>query len=111
MQINKIQIHIGLSGADLIAIYTDLPGPVYPFDNPASLKMEVAKGFGVEYAKEHFSKYEISALDHSLNSPEWVVINEGHKNKGECRFEAPKDYFCGRDLLCNGNCPKFKAKS
>nr|DAF94350.1 MAG TPA: hypothetical protein [Myoviridae sp. ctu2j3]DAF94385.1 MAG TPA: hypothetical protein [Myoviridae sp. ctu2j3] len=42
------------SGSDKIAVFTDLPGPIWPFEEKAVLSIEAAAGTGPEYVRAVF---------------------------------------------------------
>lgn len=51
------------SGTDQIRIETDLPYGVYPYEgHPQVMKMEVSKGMGLHYVREHFPGIEPEVL-------------------------------------------------
>ena len=41
-------------GTDRVLIYTDLPSTVYPYDEPATIVLDVAKGSGIDYVIQNF---------------------------------------------------------
>ena len=45
---------IKTNGADKVFLKTDLPGAVYPFEEPLKLYFEVAMGGGEDYVLKHF---------------------------------------------------------
>lgn len=52
--VNRVVVIERQCGTDRVLIYTDLPSTVYPYDEPATMVLDVAKGSGVAYVIENF---------------------------------------------------------
>lgn len=52
--VNRILVIERQCGTDRVLIYTNLPSTVYPYDEPATMVLDVAKGSGVAYVTENF---------------------------------------------------------
>lgn len=50
-------------GADCVLLNLDLPNPEYPFTGDAQVKMNVAKGFGEDYARFHFPNTPVRIIN------------------------------------------------
>lgn len=54
IEITRITIVRSAFCADKAILHTELPGSTWPYDEPASLTLEVALGRGLSYCAENF---------------------------------------------------------
>jgi hypothetical protein len=54
IQITKLKTVRLTHGTDTLYLYTELPNGVWPFHGPATLKLEIARGFAEEYCEKNF---------------------------------------------------------
>ena len=47
--VNRVVVIERQCGTDRVLIYTNLPSTVYPYDEPGTMVLDVAKGSGVDY--------------------------------------------------------------
>jgi hypothetical protein len=51
---NITSITIVVQGLDFVYLRTDLPPTVWPWNEPATLRLEAARGTGLDYCKKNF---------------------------------------------------------
>jgi hypothetical protein len=62
IEIVKILLMSGGQGCDTVLLHTKLPPSVYPWTENPSLKFEVAKGKGRDYARDNFPGIELEEI-------------------------------------------------
>lgn len=62
LKVKEISLLSGNYGPDIILLHTNLPCGIWPFKGEATLRLEVAKGYGEDYCKEHFPKVPIEII-------------------------------------------------
>lgn len=63
IEVTRIVLLIQHHGSDMIYVETTLPPAVWPFEEPAALKFEIARGTGQKYLQEAFPGVDIKVID------------------------------------------------
>lgn len=72
LTIKKITLVRQKNQTDTAFLLTELPGAVWPYMRPTSLRLDIAHSTGEDYLRENFPGVEVEVVDVDKTKPERV---------------------------------------